>query len=452
MNDDVLHRVWGRGRVIRERRFHTECEVEFERGFTMWVRRTDLTFLSETQEQRPASTLSVKPRVRGTEPISSRRIIEAVRLGIVPARYIEEFTYGREKELEEMDSWLKTQGGVLYFIGQYGAGKTHMLRVLRQKGLRSGYVVCTANIDALEASFHKPKSVYSQVINSLRFQARNGKRSTGDIRSLLHMAADNPQVKKKLHEYPSIRRVMAMIGPFDYRKRAYPPEAWYCLQWFRGRTPSTLFRPGMYDDGTAANIYCNILNGLCTTSEMMGFKGLLLILDEAENIDASWLTDNQRLRSDNFCRGLHFLAFNDLRLMNEDIEIIRDLTPLGKSTGLSYHRFCPEIRYAPSLPANLKIAFAFTTMPSTESIGGQPTTVELGELPRDIEEPMTEGVSSSYADAYQITVSEKVRSEIRARLMHLRSSHQASYRTAVKAVVELLDFVRFYPAERLPDR
>jgi hypothetical protein len=88
--------------------------------------------------------------------------------------------------------------------------------------------------------------------------------------------------------------------------------------WIEGQ-PGYYYFPSLYDHGTAANIYCHILSEMAWALEFrLGLKGLLLILDEAENVNQA--TEYQQTKGWHFIRGLMMLAANDERLKNEKVE------------------------------------------------------------------------------------------------------------------------------------
>lgn len=77
------------------------------------------------------------------------RIIESLRLGIPPDGAIHQFTVGREEEMEDLRRLVHTGGaGVLYLKANYGSGKTHLLRLLREYALGCGYAVSLVSLDA----------------------------------------------------------------------------------------------------------------------------------------------------------------------------------------------------------------------------------------------------------------------------------------------------------------
>ncbi|MBO3757598.1 MAG: DUF2791 family P-loop domain-containing protein, partial [Candidatus Brockarchaeota archaeon] len=104
------------------------------------------------------------------EQLEARKIIEALRLGIVPQKYVEEFTFGREKEIKQIKSWLSNEDeSSLILVGEYGVGKTHILEYLYSYLLKDNWAVSIVNLDPNELPFHKPKRVYEAIISSFRF-------------------------------------------------------------------------------------------------------------------------------------------------------------------------------------------------------------------------------------------------------------------------------------------
>lgn len=78
------------------------------------------------------------------------RAIENLRKGLPPSGFIEHFTVGREAELGELSTVLEGNDGapVLLLKANYGAGKSHLLRFIREKALAQGYAVSLVTLDA----------------------------------------------------------------------------------------------------------------------------------------------------------------------------------------------------------------------------------------------------------------------------------------------------------------
>ncbi|HBO43483.1 MAG TPA: ATP-binding protein, partial [Planctomycetaceae bacterium] len=77
-------------------------------------------------------------------------IIQALRAGVVPKLGLQHIQVGRVREVEEMvkDVGRVIDGGatIRFIIGEYGAGKTFFLNLVRLVALEKGLVVFSADL------------------------------------------------------------------------------------------------------------------------------------------------------------------------------------------------------------------------------------------------------------------------------------------------------------------
>lgn len=79
-------------------------------------------------------------------------VIESLRIGIPPSRYINEFTVGRKNEIKELKSKLQSgKPGELLVKANYGSGKTHLLKFIGENALNSQYAVSYLALDSKSA-------------------------------------------------------------------------------------------------------------------------------------------------------------------------------------------------------------------------------------------------------------------------------------------------------------
>lgn len=92
-----------------------------------------------------------------TEPVLglSRRqaetIIESLRTGIPPAGHLRNFTVGRKAQLARVTNHFhddSPEPESLLIQANYGAGKTHLLRLVREVALDAGYAVALVTVDS----------------------------------------------------------------------------------------------------------------------------------------------------------------------------------------------------------------------------------------------------------------------------------------------------------------
>ena len=83
---------------------------------------------------------------------TAERIIEQLRYGVPPPEYVRAFTVGRGTQLRALEKSLGhpsgDRGSALLVKANYGGGKSHLLRVVREMALEAGYAVSLVVIDA----------------------------------------------------------------------------------------------------------------------------------------------------------------------------------------------------------------------------------------------------------------------------------------------------------------
>jgi hypothetical protein len=108
----------------------------------------------------------------GLDPREAERIVEALRYGIPPPEHIRDLTVGRTSEFARLEVSLRRPGGTgrPYLLqANYGAGKTHLLRVLRELALEGGHAVSLVTLDAQGGlPFNKMDAVFGAVCRTMR--------------------------------------------------------------------------------------------------------------------------------------------------------------------------------------------------------------------------------------------------------------------------------------------
>ncbi|WP_041740462.1 BREX system ATP-binding domain-containing protein, partial [Calothrix sp. PCC 6303] len=76
-------------------------------------------------------------------------VIESLRLGIPPSGYIRYFTVGRISEIAQLTARLQQEkSGALLLKANYGSGKSHLLRFIRETALKEGFAISSVTLDA----------------------------------------------------------------------------------------------------------------------------------------------------------------------------------------------------------------------------------------------------------------------------------------------------------------
>ena len=367
-------------------------------------------------------------------PLDDVIAIEAFRLGLVPTSQIEQWTFGREAELETIRAFLhdRTEGAVL-IEGSYGAGKSHLLRFLARDAERSGFAVAMAGFDPSEAAAAFPSNTWRKLVQSFHVKLDGVEH---DFREFLKELVARPAWRNSLGGHP-------LLGRFLERLEANRVDE-EDFEWIEGRrSGESLHYPTLHGYTTCANIYCNLLSAISrAAAEVLGLEGLLVLLDEAE-VARSVRYRYQEDRGINFFRGLTLTANDEPVLLEEEFE--KDEVLTGVASGLVYSGHCP-IRYTSGIPAHLKVAFALTPGPLVNSFRAARETIQIVELEL-LSVNDLKAIFTKICDRFQAVFGVRVSHADRNRLFSylLSSDGVNSTRDFIKATVESLDYLRFYP-------
>lgn len=246
------------------------------------------------------------------EKRDKEHIIERLRSGAVPERGLDTFAVGIEKHRKEMDRLLKMAAdgeGVFKFLrGGYGCGKTFNARLAsidaQARGFATSFVVVSDN----DLHFHKFDELYRKVVQGLSTAScYNG--ALGDIidrwigkveDALISGGADEDAddfddlVQKRIGDEiasmtggkapEDLARVLRVI--FAQKQKGEVAEAGALISWLSGSgnvSASAKKAAGIKGDisGPDAMKY---LRGVLEIVKAAGYKGLVVIIDEAETI------------------------------------------------------------------------------------------------------------------------------------------------------------------------
>jgi hypothetical protein len=434
----VKHSKWGFGIVKASRLSGYELLVQFENGLEFWLKRNELEFFERTPKK-----VSEKPKEEGVLLQVERRVLEALRIGIVPVDYVQNFTLGREKELSALREWLDSEQNVVFIEGEYGSGKTHTCHYLEQIALLNDFGVCFVTLDPNVSPLYSPKKVFTSCM--LSFKVILGK----ELRSF-----------RDFLDFLSRKEIVTGNPYFDFvlnRLKNDPDSLEYTADWLIGLDVDPSFlgeAPRHYDYSTAANIYCNLFSTVAYTLKSLKKKGLLIIFDEAENVRGGFLSSSQQGKSDNFLNGLIRVAEKDGELLTERVRY-EDGCYRGVKTHLPYSAREREIRYRCSDSYHLKLAFAFTPSigdyylkgrslplsPLCNPYLGRVRHIKLNPLERENFKAIAQRVLSIYEKVYgtQQTDGNEVFEKLEGKLISLNT------RMFIKGVIEILDYARLNP-------
>lgn len=111
------------------------------------------------------------------DPNEARRVIESLRYGVPPDGHICDFTVGRQDEISALRSQLDDDSAnALLLNANYGAGKTHLLRFIREEALRKGWMVSLVTMDSKAGvRFDKLSQIVGAICANIQVPDQDGK-------------------------------------------------------------------------------------------------------------------------------------------------------------------------------------------------------------------------------------------------------------------------------------
>ncbi len=314
--------------------------------------------------------------MENSDILANKKIIEAFRLGIVPGFAVQDITVGREKEIKKVEKWLSKDSESLMMIGQYGQGKSHIIRYIRQKALDAGYLVAYCDIGE-ESLMHKPKSVFNTLMKSLVFKDKeNGVNYNNNLKKFLKLYAKFGSKFVKHYSQNMSKFLKPGIDDLIFRIRNKWTDEELDDNYLAGfvdylngdedtANPYRFRRSSIPPYQTSASIICNILSSIGNMAASMNnsensFKGLILIFDEGEAIDSPGYNSKQRDGGLNLVNGLTEISNNNEDLLTENHDERRDDGKYeGDTTNLMYSGMHKDVRFSNHKENHVKCLFTF---------------------------------------------------------------------------------------------
>ncbi len=368
--------------------------------------------------------------------------LEALRLGVVPARGIRDYTVAREPELSNIAALLREGSGCRVLWGDYGAGKTHMLEAAEQLALEQGFAVARITLDPSENALHHPLRLYRHIAESVRTldQVTEGFESLFEKleASPDHYRFDGAQASRFFSPYlHALRKGSAEdIGWLrDYVRgdnigSEEVNRVLWRLSWFGERALR------MPDFRTYGRMYVHLVGTLACWCEDAGARGLVLLFDEVERVEALRFEDQQYA----FEVLRHYAA---VTMDPEDLSFEPELLYKG---GQQVHRKLPLL-FRDSQP--LISIFALTPLDEIreqfESLTSSTAyDVYLAPLEPSCLRELVKKIAALYERAYPgHEVASAARDFAHRRISEAHGGGHDSFRDAVRSTVFLLDADRF---------
>lgn len=256
-------------------------------------------------------------------PLAARRIIETVGSSGTPPEWgFDHFTAGIDPYLDVLEedylaSFLPEGGSTFkLLVGTYGGGKTHFLYSVRDKGWRHGFPVAYVTLSQDASPFHRLDRVYAAIARSITLPVSGEAalaglergllpllkmwhvRLTDDLRerglsgdelleSELEVAAQTVQGVESLQMQKALTQALRALATNDHEALTD------LLQWLgaEGYARERHRRFGLLH-GIDKSVALNMLRSLVQWVRQLGYPGLVILFDEAEQVPS--LSTRQR--------------------------------------------------------------------------------------------------------------------------------------------------------------
>ncbi|MEM7375601.1 MAG: ATP-binding protein [Bacteroidota bacterium] len=247
-------------------------------------------------------------------------IIQALSAGVVPRIGIQHIAVGRSKEtdamIKDIEKIANKASAIRFIIGEYGAGKTFFLNLVRQISLEKQLVVVSADLAPdrrIHATAGQARNLYSELMRNL---STRSKPDGGALQSIIERFISDTSRKAKKEEVNVSEAIHSKLLPLEefvagfdfatvleaYWKRFNDGDDMlkgHALRWLRGEYSTKtearkdLGLRSIIDD---ASVYDH-LKLMARFVQIAGYAGLMVTLDEMVNL---YKLNNAQARNANY--------------------------------------------------------------------------------------------------------------------------------------------------------
>jgi hypothetical protein len=193
------------------------------------------------------------------------RVVEQLRKGIPPEGYTRHFTVGRRSEIKKLTDRLQTdERGALLLRANYGSGKSHLLRYVREEALDQGYAVSSVTLDAKSAvRFNRMDQILGAIWRGLELPGNTSK----GVRPLLNRVCESAEAAKNNGRTP-FWTALTNQWKWDLSNTLEAPAMFVAVRaWATGRARTQdlvedwLFQPWAYQS-QRKRLYAELIEGV----------------------------------------------------------------------------------------------------------------------------------------------------------------------------------------------
>ncbi|WP_066380040.1 MULTISPECIES: ATP-binding protein [unclassified Anabaena] len=248
---------------------------------------------------------------------TSTAVINSLSAGVVPRIGVEHIAVGREKELksllQNLDDIAEGVAAFRFIIGNYGAGKSFMLQMIRNRAMEQGFVVADADLSSerrLAGTNNEGLATYRELMSRLSTKTRpDGGALVSILEGWINKIQQevvketelrpndegfDDQVEAKIREV--IHYIEDLVHGFDFGTVIAAYWRGYrldnddlknaALRWLRGEFTTKIAAKAalgvrvIIDDDS----WYDYIKLIAKFVAEIGYKGLLILIDEAANL------------------------------------------------------------------------------------------------------------------------------------------------------------------------
>ncbi|NPV48667.1 MAG: DUF2791 family P-loop domain-containing protein [Armatimonadetes bacterium] len=244
-----------------------------------------------------------------------RQVVEALRNGIPPRRGVELYSVGNEKLIagvkRHLLSAIQDQGIIRFVNGSWGAGKTHLFRQLRDLAFAENCLVSNVELNVTDAALNRFQTVFYAIARNVSTPVAEEAGSVAEAAPIRHVVreslaflatGDHRMPDEVTYQHMDAARTALMADPvidIDFKKivlaywDTFLPEAADAdlqeecrseiLQWFSGEGTVGSYRKRFDVNKVPSKDNAKLmLQSLAGFARLSGYRGLLILFDEAE--------------------------------------------------------------------------------------------------------------------------------------------------------------------------